>query len=174
LSQKEEKKNEEIKEKAITPKSTYDLFDAFDNMRLNLRERMGIPSMSWGLWGRPWLMSRLSKMPVREACVDLVDTGKEYQVQAEVPGIPKENIDITVTKDNVEISGKTEVKRTEEDKGFIVRERGYSKFYRKMPFPEEVLPDKATATFKDGLLGINVPKKIPTTVEPEKYKIEIK
>ena len=105
--------------------------------------------------------------------MDLVDAGKEYHVCAEVPGIPKEKIDVTITKDNIEISGKAEVERKEEEKGFVVQERGYSEIYRQMSFPEEVLPDKAEATLNKGLLEIKIPKKTPT-LEVKKHKVEIK
>lgn len=62
----------------------------------------------------------------REACVDLVDMKKEYKVCAEVSGIPKDKIDVTITKDGIEISGKAEVEKQEEDQGYVVRERKYS------------------------------------------------
>ena len=51
---------------------------------------------------------------------------------AEVPGIPKDELDITITKDSIEISGKAEVERRAEDKGSVVRERGYSEIYRQI------------------------------------------
>ena len=105
--------------------------------------------------------------------MDLIDTGKEFQVHAEVPGIPKDKIDITVTKDSIEISAKTEVERKEEEKGFVVKERGYSEIYRKQSFPEEVLPEKAEATVKNGVLEIKIPKKSPTP-EIKKHKLSIK
>jgi len=109
----------------------------------------------------------------RAACTDLIDTGKEYQVCAEVPGIPKDKINVTITKDSIEISGKAEIERREEEKGYVVRERGYSEIHRRMAFPEEVVPEKAEATLKQGLLEIKVPKKTPTP-KVTKHKVEIK
>jgi len=109
----------------------------------------------------------------REACVDLVDSGKEFEVCAEVPGIPKDKIDVTITKDSIEISGKAEVEKKEKEKGYVVRERAYSQIYRRMSFPEEVVPEKAVATLKHGLLEIKIPKKTPTP-EVKKHKVEIK
>jgi HSP20 family protein len=104
---------------------------------------------------------------------DLADRGNEYQVSAEVPGIPKDKLDVTVTKDGVEISCKTEVEKEEEKKGYILRERGYSQVHRYMAFPEEVVPENAVATMKDGVLELRVPKKMPAP-KPEKHKVEIK
>jgi len=100
------------------------------------------------------------------------NTIQEFQVHAEVPGIPKDKIDITVTKDSIEISAKTEVERKEEEKGFVVKDRGYSEIYRKQS-SEEVVPEKAEATVKNGVLEIKIPKKTPTP-EIKKHKLEIK
>ena len=108
----------------------------------------------------------------REAYADLVDTGTEYHVHAEVPGIPKDQIDISITKDKIEISGRAQTVRKDEDKGYIVRERGYAEIYKRMSFTEDVIPKKATATLKDGVLEIRVPKKTPTQ-EPSKHKVKI-
>jgi HSP20 family protein len=111
--------------------------------------------------------------PVREAYSDLIDAGSKYLVHAEVPGIPKNKIDITVTKDNIEISAETEVAKEEKEKNFVVRKRGYSTIYKRLSFPEEVIPDKVEAALKDGLLEVSVPKKTPTP-EPQKHKVELK
>lgn len=105
----------------------------------------------------------------REACVDLVDTGTKFKVCAEIPGIPKDKIDVTITKDGIEISGKAEIERREEEKGFVVRERGYSEICKKMSFPEEVIPEKAGGTQKDSLFEIRIPKKT-STPEVKKHK----
>ena len=91
----------------------------------------------------------------------------------EVPGIPKDKIEVTVTKDGIEITGKAEVERRGEDTGFVVRERNYAEIYRKMSFPEEVLPESAEATINDGLLKITVPKKT-STHDATKHKVAIK
>ena len=57
----------------------------------------------------------------------------------------------------------------EEEKGFVVRERGYSEICKKMSFPEEVIPEKAGGTQKDSLFEIRIPKKT-STPEVKKHK----
>jgi HSP20 family protein len=93
-------------------------------------------------------------------------------VCVEVPGIPKDQIDISVTADGIEITGKAEAERRGDETGFVVRERGYSEIHRKMSFPEAVLPEHAEATITDGLLTIIVPKK-SSTRDATKHKVEI-
>ena len=173
MSEKGKKEKVEVKEpkeRAIEPWRPSDIFQAYDEMWEDFRRDFLRP---WRYWGRPWRRGWPSAIMPREACTDLIDTGKEYQVCAEVPGIPKDKLDVTITKDGIEISGKAEVERREEEKGYLMRERGYSEIYRMMAFPEEVIPEKAEATLKNGLLEIKIPKKTPTA-GVKKHKIEIK
>jgi HSP20 family protein len=122
-------------------------------------------------WTRPW--SPWSELPgVREPSTDIVDAGKEYRVHAEIPGVPKENLNITVAARSIEIEGEAKTDIEEEKEGFVHRERTYSKVHRNLAFPEEVVPDKAEATLKDGLLEVRIPKKTPTEVK--KHKVAIK
>ncbi len=119
---------------------------------------------------RPWVMGgRPSEIPLtREAFADLIDRGDMYQILAEVPGIPKKQLNVIATKRSVEILGK--IRTSSDEEGYVVRERGhYSKLFKKLSFPEEVKPEEATATLEDGLLDIRVPKKTPT---PKTEKIE--
>lgn len=173
---KEKVEVKESKERAIEPWSKSDIFRTFDKMWEDIRQdfsRTWRPMKPWSIWDKPWKWGRPSKIMPREACSDLIDTGNEYQVCAEVPGISKEKLDVRITKNDIEISGKSEINRHEEEKGYVVKERGYSEIYRHMSFPEEVLPDKAEATLKEGLLKIKIPKKTHTP-EVKKHKVEIK
>jgi len=169
----EEKTGSEVgesEERRILPWYNKDVFHAFneiwDDFRRDYLRRWRPPRFI----GRPW---RLPLLRRREVCTDLIDTGREYRVCAEVPGIPKDKVDVIITKDSIEISGKSEAEKVEEDRGFIIKERGYSEIFRKLSFPEEVIPENAEATLKNGILEVRIPKKKPTP-EEEKYKVEIK
>ena len=111
--------------------------------------------------------------PVREATVDLVDEGNKFVVHAELPGVAKDKIDVSLTLDGIEISAETEIEREDKEKNFVVRERVYSHIYKQLSFPEEVIPEKAESTFKDGLLEVSVPKKTIAPA-PKKHKVPIK
>ena len=93
--------------------------------------------------------------------VDLVDMGDQYKIVAEMPGVSKENLDVHITQNAVNICGEAKTEIEEEHEGYLRRERSYSTICRNMPFPEEVNPDKAEATLKDGILKITVAKKTP-------------
>jgi len=94
--------------------------------------------------------------------VDLMDTGKTYQIITEMPGIDKKDIEITITAKTISICGATETKIRNEAKGYIKKERGYSTLCRYLRFPEDVNPDNAEAILNDGILQINVHKKTPS------------
>jgi len=140
------------------------------DLRRGLDDMFASLESGWG-WVRPrvpW-----PAMPdVRHARYDLIDAGTEFCVRAEVPGITKENLNVTVTGRGLEIQGEAKTAIQEEKQGFVRRERGYSKIQRSLSFPEEVIPEKAEATLKDGLLEIKVQKKTPTQVR--KRRVEIK
>jgi HSP20 family protein len=142
-----------------------------DSSRAGRQDLFGRMRGPIGPWMRPW--SPLFEPPeVREPSTDLVDAGKEYRVHAEIPGVPKENLNITVAARSIEIEGEAKTDIEEEKEGFVHRERTYSKIHSSLPFPEEVVPDQAEATLKDGLLEVRIPKKTPTEVK--KHKVAIK
>jgi HSP20 family protein len=160
VSTNEEKRDIEVKEsreRPITPWYPGDVFRAFDTIWEMFSQDFLRPRNLWRL------KRAVHPGIQREACTDLLDHGDEFQVFAEVPGIPKDHLDITVTSDSIEIAGKAEITRGEENHGYVVNERGYSQIYRRLSFPEEVASDKATATLTDGLLDIRIPKRTPNT-----------
>jgi HSP20 family protein len=126
-----------------------------------------------GNWfGPQWWRTLAESADTRRAFADLIDSGNEYRVRAEVPGIPKEKLNISVTPREIKIEGEAETNIDESKEGFVHRERRYTSIKKDLPFPEEVIPDKADATVKDGILEVRIPKKNPT--EMKTHKIQVK
>jgi HSP20 family protein len=147
---------------AVHVLTTFD--DLMDNFRRNFIESIAFP-FEW--------ISLEPVVPVREATVDLVDEGNKYVVHAEMPGVAKDKIDVALTKDGIEISAETDVETEDKGKNFVVRERVYSHVYKQLSFPEEVIPEKAESTFRDGLLEVCIPKKTIAPA-PKKHKVAVK
>lgn len=103
---------------------------------------------------------------------DIEDKGTHYELKADLPGVSKNDIDIKVTEEGIEISGKQEEKNEETSSNFLLRERRWSSFTRSFSFPEPVLPKKAEAEMKNGILRVKVPKKEPKTTEVHSVKIK--
>ncbi len=147
---------------AVHVLTTFD--DLMDNFRRNFIESIAFP-VDW--------ISLEPVVPVREAPVDLVDEGNRFVVHAELPGVAKDKIDVSLTKDGIEISAETDVEKESKEKNFVLRERAYSHVYKQLAFPEEVIPEKAESTYKDGLLEVCVPKKT-IAPSPKKHKVAVK
>ncbi len=90
--------------------------------------------------------------------VDVYETNDKVVVEAELPGVKKEDIEVKIKDNNVIIRG--EVKREEEkqDKNFFRAERFYGKFERVIPLMIEVKPEEAKATIENGILRLEIPK----------------
>ncbi len=104
---------------------------------------------------REWETGPVSFVPA----INLIETGNEYRLTAELPGIDPKDVEITLNKDTLTIKG--EKKHELEDKGsnYYRMERSYGTFRRTIALPEEVDPDKVEATFKHGVLTITLPKR---------------
>ena len=147
---------------AVHVLTTFD--DLVDNFRRNFIESVAFP-FEW--------ISLEPVAPVREATVDLVDEGNRFVVYAELPGVAKDKIDVALTENGIEISAETDIETEDKMKNFVVRERVYSHAYKQLSFPEEVIPEKAESTFKDGLLQVCIPKKTIAPA-PKKHKVIVK
>lgn len=124
----------------------------------------------FGRWPRlrfPEFHEEFWDIKTAELPVDVVDRGDKFEVIVDIPGIPKENLEVNVTNDRVEIKGKLEERKKEEGGNYIMHERRATCFYRCIPLPEEIISDKATAKMREGILEISLPKKKPT----EEYKV---
>jgi HSP20 family protein len=92
--------------------------------------------------------------------VDVAERNGAYTVAAELPGVRKEDIQVSI--DGAEVSLTAEVKREKEtgkDERVLHTERTYGKVSRSFTLPQEVDETKAEAKFKDGVLELTLPKK---------------
>lgn len=95
------------------------------------------------------------------------------QVIAETPGVQKEDIKFDLIPERVEISAESSEETERKEEEYTNRERSYVSYQRALDLPAEVLPDKAEASFKNGVLELNLPKKEPTEIE-KKTRVTIK
>jgi HSP20 family protein len=151
--------------------------DIFDTFRRDIEDTMmpwsssSSPSSLWA-WRFPSLSTTeddRDQMMVRMPIFDMVDKEDRYELKVEVPGIEKEKVKVKATRDSVEISGEQSREEESEDKRkrFVYNERSYNSFYRNIPVPEEIVSSKVRAKMSNGVLHIELPKKIPTKLEEE-------
>lgn len=104
--------------------------------------------------------------------MDLSATEKAYTVTLEVPGVNDEDVNLEVRDNTLIISGEKKMeKKEEEEAGFYRMERSYGSFQRSLALPEDAQIEGISATRKDGVLCVTVPRKEPES--PTSRKIEI-
>jgi HSP20 family protein len=110
--------------------------------------------------------------------VDVAETDKEIEITAELPGLERKDVDISLEDDVLTIRGekKTEsVQDNKKDKGsdnknYHLSERSYGMFYRVLQLPPGIDPSTVKATMSNGVLKIAIPKPARTQAK----KIEVK
>jgi HSP20 family protein len=88
--------------------------------------------------------------------VDIVERDEKLLISADLPGVKKEDVKVEINQDSVTIQGQRHQERTSSDRGYYQSERSYGSFYRSIPLPEGADPESAFATFRDGVLQIEL------------------
>lgn len=106
----------------------------------------------------------------RKPFIDVFETDKEVVATADMPGLEKNDININITEDRLEISAETKHEEEKKDKGYVYKERRGESYYRSVYLPAQVDPDNAKATYNNGVLEIkmqktDVKKKTPLKIE---------
>jgi HSP20 family protein len=90
--------------------------------------------------------------------VDIAESDTSFEIQMQLPGIPKEHIDIIIERDQVIISGERNIEKNEEGKKFNSIESHFGAFKRSFTLPENINKDKIKANHIHGTLIIKIPK----------------
>jgi len=91
--------------------------------------------------------------------VDILDHDNNIEVQAALPGVKKEDLDVSVTNQAITIRTSTKQEKKEEEKGkYFRREISRGEFQRTLSLPDNVNGEQAKASFKDGILTVTIPK----------------
>lgn len=141
----------------VHPRTLWDIDRIFDEMRKEFEE----PSWWTGrpLFGRilprAWGLAETWRSPR----VDLRETAAAYEVTAELPGIPKEKVEISTAEGRLEIRADGDQEKEEKKEGYYYREIGKTSFFRSIPMPEDADLEKAEAKMENGCLTVTVPRK---------------
>lgn len=110
-----------------------------------------------GFYLTPFSFNQLSAGQIP---IDITEDDTSYKVRAEIPGVNKEDIHVSVNGDQVSISAETK-KEKEEKKGdqVVLRECYFGRQYRAFTLPQTVDDTKTTAKYADGVLELELPKK---------------
>ena len=93
-----------------------------------------------------------------ELAVDVYQTPTDIIIQTFVAGVRPENLDLTISRDMITISGKREENRNIDDENYFTKELYWGKFSRTISLSQEIEPEEAEATEKHGLLTLRLQK----------------
>jgi HSP20 family protein len=102
--------------------------------------------------------------------IDVTETDNEIVVSAELPGLERGDVDISIEDDVLAVRGEKKVEQERDDKNYHVSERVYGVFYRALQLPPGVDPSKIQATMSNGVLKITIPK--PAKTQPKKIEVQ--
>lgn len=100
--------------------------------------------------------------------IDITEDEKNIHVTAEIPGVKKDNLKITLQDNILTIEGEKKKEEEKKEKNYYRSERVFGSFKRSFTLPVEVNSDKVNAKFEDGMLNITVEKLEP---KPKNEKV---
>lgn len=157
----EEKAKELVPKKVVRrPEPRWDMDTWFDESLLR-------PFAPFG-----FSMPRIAEFEELVPSVDIFDDKGDLVVKAELPGISKDDIDVTLSDGSITISGEKKKENEIKKKDYYKWERSYGSFCRTFRLPSEVKTDKVTSTFKDGVLEVRMPKSEEAKNKEVKVKIQ--
>jgi HSP20 family protein len=105
-----------------------------------------------------WEWPSWPEVQIQAPKVDVVDRDNEILIRAEVPGVKKEDLEVSMTDNTVTIKGSTSHEEKEEKGDYYRHEISKGSFSRTVALPGDVDSDKCQTSFKDGVLELTVPK----------------
>jgi len=133
-------------------------------------------------WNPFWEMSRFEKdvfdlfaAPRRTASwtpnIDMLEDETKILIEAEMPGIALEDVELTVDDGILTLKGKKLLNKSGDKKGYLMMERSCGSFTRSFALPSSIEIDQIHASYDKGILSIEVPKKPPKV--PKQIKVNI-
>jgi HSP20 family protein len=107
-----------------------------------------------------------------EPDVDILETKDDLVISAELPGLKKEDLSLTLEDHTLTLRGEKKRKPADEDEDYQLNERTFGKFCRSFTMPDAADLEKIRSSFKDGLLRVSIPKSQPA--KQKEIKVEFK
>jgi HSP20 family protein len=103
--------------------------------------------------------------------VDIKEEGDKFVLQADLPGVKPEEIDVSMENGVLTIKGEKRTEAKTEKEGYKRIERAYGSFYRRFSLPDTANPDAISAATRNGVLEIVIPKR--ESVQPKKINVSV-
>lgn len=123
------------------------------------------------LWDtRPLFMLRPRGEQMAGPAIDMFERDSNVVVKAEMPGIQADNIEVTVSDSELRISGERKEEHEVKDENYYRSERSFGRIFRSLRLPEGCNTDAVTATTKDGVVEVVIPR----TAKVAAKKVDVK
>jgi len=103
--------------------------------------------------------------------IDVYENDDKVVVKTELPGMDEKNVELSILGDTLTIKGEKKKEEEKKEKHYHRLERSYGSFQRSITLPSQVVHEKAKASFKNGVLEIEIPKK--EEAKPKQIKVEV-
>jgi HSP20 family protein len=138
-----------------------DALDVFGELQREIGRFVGRSMMPASRWGKTF-----------EPDIDVIEEKERFLVKADLPGFKKEELEIKVEGMYLTLKGERKQEMETKEKNYYACERSYGSFTRVIELPSEVKSDQVMASYKDGVLEIQLPK--TESAKAKEIKVEIK
>jgi HSP20 family protein len=121
----------------------------------------GFPERQFGLLETGWAPA-----------VDVQDSKDSIIVKADIPGLSKDEINVTIQNNTLIIRGEKKQEHEEKEKGYVRTERFHGSFYRAIALSTDVDAEKTKAEYKNGTLELTLPKR--EEAKPKQITVDVK
>lgn len=143
---------------AVERREPVRLHDLFESMERLMEEAWHRPMFGFGLPMMRTLFPEWTGVERRLPVTDIFEENGTMVVKAELPGIPKEDVKVTLEGNRLVITADNRTEERAEEKEYIRVERRHGRFERVLTLPEGLDLDNVAATMKDGVLEVRIPK----------------
>lgn len=162
-------RNKEKKGGEVSERDRYDVWNEMDRLFNQFRSSFN------DLFYRtvPQQSTPRSEPGLIPPVADIVDHGDEFEMNVELPGVSKDDINIEVTPYNIEVSANKGEEQEKKGKNWLRKERSNFSYYRNFNLPDEIKSDNVEAEMNDGILSVTMQKENPTpSYESKKVKVK--
>ena len=146
--------------------TSWDPFSMLETLQDEMNRLFGLSSSRW-----PERSAGFLEGSWRPA-IDVYDEKDNLIVKADIPGLTKDDIEVTVEGNILTVKGEKKHEDKIKEKDFVREERFYGAFHRAIALPTSVDSEKVKAAYKNGVLELTLPKK--EEAKPKQISIEIK
>jgi HSP20 family protein len=133
-----------------------DMRESFDSIARRAYEIFEANGRQLGRDMEDWF--RAERELLHPVNVEIRESDDLLTLKAEVPGFESKDLEISVEPDRLTLAGKREWTKEEQKEKVLFSERRTNQLFRSLELPSEIIPEKVTATLKDGVLELKMPK----------------